>query len=85
MAPRTDRRRGRPALAGAARSRRVEFRVTPEEYRQIHALAVANQSTVGEWCRFGALSQARDVCDDDEMPAIVIGGRLQAFQIIRRT
>jgi hypothetical protein len=80
----TRTRRGRPCVAGDARTERIVFRVTPAERRAIHALARENQTTLGEWCRFGALQQQADGADPDEPPMVVVGGTIQAFSIIRR-
>lgn len=74
-------RRGRPCKAGVTRSKRIVVRVTPDEHREITRLAQLNQSTVGEWLRFACLAAAGD---SGEPLAIVMGGTLQSFAIIRR-
>jgi hypothetical protein len=66
-------------VAGETRSARIVFRVTPRERDQIKALAKENDSTLGEWCRFGALAQAAECVDPDEPPIIVLGGAALCF------
>ncbi|MCC7242402.1 MAG: hypothetical protein IT180_10805 [Acidobacteria bacterium] len=73
--------RGRPPQCDVARTRRVEFRVTPDEYGEIRRLSALNDATVGEWCRYAALQAAGEMGED---PQIIIGGRLMITSIIRR-
>ncbi|MCC7176922.1 MAG: hypothetical protein IT177_00860 [Acidobacteria bacterium] len=74
--------RGRRPRAETASTRRIEVRVTEDEYREIRRLAHLNGASVGEWLRYAAVQAADDM--GVESPQIVIGGRLMITSIIRR-
>ncbi len=61
---------------------RIEIRVTPAELADIKALATANSSSVADMVRLAIVNYA--AAGGDELPDVVMGGVLQAFQIVQR-
>lgn len=66
--------RGRPPRTSAPATRRIEVRVTEDEYAAIRRLARRHGCTVSDWLRLAASTAAADA---GELPPVVLGGSLQ--------